>query len=170
LRNCVIAYLRNSSKEQMRKVLTFYEKGSNILLMKGLTLQQFQEGFKTPVGKLSKRELLEREEFWRALWSWIPDEVKYYIYRVGQLVRVYLRNYKGSVGELGSVKFDCAELELEVYEKVWNETTGKYIYEQKTLKLPYSAVMWLETITEQTEADQVEVPEVQGLESLMSEE
>ena len=136
----------------------------------GLTLQQFQEGMKTPILKLSKKQLQEREEFWRALWSWIPDEVKYYIYRVGQLVRVYLRNYRGSVGELGSVKFDCAELELEVYEKHYDETKGKYIYEQKTLKLPYSAVMWIETITEQTEAEQVELPEVMGIEDLIKSE
>lgn len=136
-------------------------------MSKSLTLKEFTDGIQTPINKLSLKQLREREEFWRALWGWIPDEVKYYVYRVGQLVRVYLRNYQGHLGELGAVKFDCAELELEVYEKHWDETTGKYIYEQKTLKVPYGAVMWLETVTEQTEAEAVEVPEVGSLESLM---
>lgn len=132
----------------------------------GMTLQQFQEGMQTPTNKLSLQQLREREDYWRALWSWVPDEVKYYLYRVGQIVRVYLRTYKGTMGELGAVKFDPSELELEVYEKHYDESKGKYFYEQKTLKLPFSAVMYLETITDSQEADQVEIPEIEGLGSL----
>lgn len=149
--------------------LTLCKKGSIILLMEGMTLSQFKEGMQIPISKLSLKQLREREEFWRAIWSWVPDEVKYYIYRIGQLVRVQLRNYRHTTGELGPVKFDMSELELEVYEKSYIETKGKFIYEQKTLKLPSNAVMWIETITEQTEVDQVEQPEVIGIKELVDE-
>lgn len=152
------------------KILTFWVKRSIILGMKELTLKEFQDGMQIPITKLSKAELQAREDFWRAIWSWVDDSVKYYLYRVGQNVRVYMRTYRGKMGELGSVKFDMAELELEVYEKFFDEGAGKFFYEQKTIKVPASAVLWLETVTEREEAEVAEVPEVIGIESLVSEE
>jgi len=137
------------------------------MALKELTLDKFQEGLKTPLVKLSKDELKQREEFWRALWSWIPDDVKYYVYRIGQIVRVYLRTYKGTTGELGAVKFEPKEIELFVYEKHYDESKGKYFYETKTLKIPYAMLLYLEVIHESEEVDQVEVPEVESIETLM---
>ena len=131
-----------------------------------LTLDKFQEGLKTPLTKLSKEELKQREEFWRALWSWIPDEVKYYVYRIGSIVRVYLRTYRGTMGELGAVKFAPTELELFVYEKHYDESKGKYFYETKTLKIPYVQLLYLEVIHESEEVDTVNVPEVESIPEL----
>ena len=131
-----------------------------------LTLDKFQEGLTTPLHKLSKLDLLQREEFWRALWSWIPDEVKYYVYRIGSIVRVYLRTYRGTMGELGAVKFAPTELELFVYEKHYDESKGKYFYETKTLKIPYVQLLYLEVIHESEEVDTVNVPEVESIPEL----
>ena len=135
-----------------------------------LTLDKFQEGLKTPLTKLSKEELKQREEFWRALWSWIPDEVKYYVYRIGSIVRVYLRTYRGTMGELGAVKFAPTELELFVYEKHYDESKGKYFYETKTLKIPYTQLLYLEVIHESEEVDAVEIPEVEPIPELLETE
>jgi len=140
------------------------------MVKKEYTLQKFQDGLQTPLAKLSKVELLQREEFWRALWSWIPDEVKYYVYRIGQIVRVYLRTYRGTTGELGTVKFEPKEIELFVYEKHFDESKGKYFYETKTLKIPYSMLLYLEVIHESEEVDLVEIPEIMPIESLMEPE
>ena len=136
------------------------------MVKKEYTLQKFQDGLQTPLAKLSKVELLQREEFWRALWSWIPDEVKYYVYRIGSIVRVYLRTYRGTMGELGAVKFAPTELELFVYEKHYDESKGKYFYETKTLKIPYVQLLYLEVIHESEEVDTVNVPEVESIPEL----
>lgn len=125
---------------------------------------------KTPTHKICKADLQQREEFWRALWSWIPDEVKYYVYRIGSIVRVYLRTYRGTMGELGAVKFKPEEVELFVYEKHFDENKGKYFYETKTLKIPYAMLLYLEVIHESEEVEVVERPEIQPLETLMESE
>jgi hypothetical protein len=123
----------------------------------------FLEGMQTPINKLSLQQLRDREAFWRALWSWLDDECKYYLLRVGQTVRVLKRDYKGSVGELGSVKFNLAEVELQVVEKTYNFTDGKYYYERKVVKIPSGAILMQEFISESQLADEVEKPEVMGL-------
>jgi len=128
-----------------------------------LQAQDFLRGMQTPVSKFKLSELQEREEFWRALWSWIPEDVKYFVLRIGQLVRIVRRDYKGSIGELGEVKFEAKELELAVYEKQYNYNDGKYYYERKVIKIPYAAVMWLEFISEQQLAEEVDTYEIEPI-------
>jgi hypothetical protein len=130
---------------------------------KQLQLSEFVEGIQTPINKLSITQLRDREAFWRALWSWIDEEIKYYVLRVGQTVRIFKRDYKGSVGELGAVKFTLSEIEVHVYEKVYNYTDGKYYYEDKIVKIPSGAIVLQEFISESTLASDVEKPEVMGL-------
>jgi len=114
--------------------------------------------------KMSIKKLREREETWRALWSWLSDDVKYFLLRIGSMVRILRRDYKGSMGELGEVKFVPSEFEVAVYEKRYNETDGKYYYERKVIKIPQSAVMMIEFISEQELAEEVDKYEVQPLE------
>jgi len=119
-------------------------------------ISQFVEELKTPINKMTIKKLREREEIWRALWSWLGDDVKYFLVRIGSQVRILRRDYKGSLGELGEVKFAPAEFEVAVYEKRYNETDGKYYYEQKVIKIPQSAVMMIEFISEQQLVEEVE--------------
>lgn len=128
-----------------------------------LKVSEFVEGMQTPITKLTVSQLREREATWRALWSWIDDEIKYYVLRVGQNVRVLKRDYKGSVGELGAVKFTLSEIELHVYEKTYNYQDGKYYFEDKVVKIPSGAIVMQEFISESTLASDVEKPEVMGL-------
>jgi len=122
----------------------------------------FLERLRTPSNKMSVKELREREETWRALWSWIDEEIKYYIVRIGSTMRVIKRDYKGSLGELGSVKFKLDEIELTVYEKSYNYTDGKQYLEAKVIKIPSGAIMMQEFILESAPAEESE-PEVMGL-------
>jgi len=126
----------------------------------------FIEGMQKPIAKLGIKELREREETWRALWSWIPDDVKYLVYRIGTVVRVVKRDWKGGLGELGEIKFEPKEYELSVYEKRYDETEGKFYYERKIVKIPSGGVMWLEFIQERELVEEHELPEVMGLEDV----
>lgn len=123
----------------------------------------FLDQMQTPASKLNIKQLREREEFWRALWSWIDEDIKYFILRVGTQVRVVRRDYKGSLGELGLVHFDPKELEVRVYEKTYNYNDGKYYYEDKTLKIPFGAITWLEFIGTSEKAEDIERFEVAPL-------
>ena len=128
-----------------------------------LELQKFVDGIQTPTTKFSVKELREREEFWRAMWSWIDDEVKAFCLRVGSTVRLVRRDYKSSVGELGQVHFAPTSVELTVYEKVYNYNDGKYYYEDKIIKIPFGAIAWHEFVTSQTAAEEAEKFEVESI-------
>lgn len=122
----------------------------------GLTVKEFEDGFKTPVRKLKITELKEREEMWRALWGWLDESVKRFLFRIGSQVRFMRRDYKGTIGELGEVKFSPSTIEIATYEKTYNYTDGKYYYERKVIVFPYSSLMWIEEIIESTEAEELE--------------
>jgi len=128
-----------------------------------MKIPDFIEGMKTPIGKLTISQLRERESIWRALWSWLDEDCKYYLVRVGQTVRVFKRDYKGTTGELGAVKFALSEIELHVYEKTYNYSDGKYYMEDKVVKLPSGTIMLQEFINESVLASEVELPEVAPL-------
>jgi len=130
---------------------------------KELTVGEFQEGMLIPVNKLSKAELQQREVMWRTLWGWTDDTVKKFLFRIGTQVRLYRRDYKGSIGELGEVKFEPKSVELAAYEKTYNYNDGKYYYEKKIQVLPWSFVAWVEEIIEQAEASEVEVPSLEDI-------
>ena len=119
-------------------------------------IQTFIERMAIPPGKLGVKELRQREETWRALWSWIGDDVKYFVLRIGSLVRAIRRDYKGSLGELGEVKFEPKQFEIAVYEKRFNESDNKFYYERKVQIIPASAIMYFEFISEQDLASEVE--------------
>jgi len=133
-----------------------------------MKMSDFIEGMQTPIKKFTVSQLREREATWRALWSWLDEEIKYYVLRVGQTVRILKRDYKGSLGELGAVKFSLAELEVHVFEKTYNYTDGKYYYEDKILKIPSGAIVMQEFISESQLADEVEKLEVMGLDDGLS--
>lgn len=133
------------------------------------SIQDFLTGMQTPTKKLTITELREREAIWRTLWGWIPDEVKYYVLRVGSTIRVVKRDYKGSLGELGKVDFKLDEIELVVYEKSYNPMDGKYYYEKKVCKIPAGTIMMQEFILDSAPADEVEQPEVMPVEEADSE-
>ena len=117
-------------------------------------IQQFIADFQKPINKFTIKELRKREEITRALWSWLDDEVKYYLVRVGSTLRLVGRDYKGRVGELGSVKFKVDELEVIVYEKVYNYNDGKYYWEDKVLKINDSTIAWKEFILTQANVEE----------------
>jgi len=128
-------------------------------------VSDFLDRLQIPPKKMSVKELREREETWRALWSWIPEEVKYYVLRAGTMVRIMRSDYKGTLGELGNVKFTMHEMDVITYEKIWNPTNGQYYYEQKIVRIPGNRVLLQEFILDSESAEEVDKPEVMGLEA-----
>lgn len=129
----------------------------------GLTYGEFLSGMKKPLLSLSKKELREREEMWRVFWGWTDETVKRFLSRIGTNVRFMRRDYKGTEGELGEVKFEPSQVEIATYEKVYNYTDGKYYYERKVVVYPWTSVAWIEEIFDKTPAEEVEQYEVESI-------
>lgn len=117
----------------------------------------------TPTKKLSVTNLRAREEMWRILWGWIDEDVKKFVKVAGTTVRIMQLNYMGKVGELGQVKFEPKEIEVIIYEKVYDPTGNKYFYEQKIIQYPWNKIAWIETILESIPAEEVEKVAVEAL-------
>lgn len=128
-----------------------------------LTVKDFEDGLKLPVKKLKITELRQREEFWRILWGWTDETVKRFLFRIGTQVRFMRRDYKGTIGELGEVKFTPSQVEIATYEKVYNYVDGKYYYERKVVIYPYASLAWIEEIIESTEAEEAEQYAVEAI-------
>jgi len=130
-----------------------------------MNIQKFVEEIQTPIGKLTVTQLREREETWRALWSWTDDTVKRFLLRAGTEVRVIQRNYQGKVGELGQVTFVPKDIEVTVYEKAYNYNDGKYYFENKVIQYPWASLAWVEGIIDSTQAEEIEAPSVEPVEA-----
>lgn len=124
-----------------------------------MELPEFTEGLKKSIGSMTVKELREREIVWRALWGWLDESVKYWLLKIGADIRIVRRDYKNSLGELGQVSFEPKEAEIRVYEKTYNYNDGQYYLESKYIKIPFSAIVWHEIITDSELQEKLE-PEV----------
>jgi hypothetical protein len=107
----------------------------------------YQTRFKD-VSKMSKAELAEEVELWRRLWTWLDEDVKYYLTRIGQPCRVVNRAYQGYLGRLLQPHFAVKELEVECVKVEYNYDDGEYYEEYKTLRLPISMISHIEFVHE----------------------
>ena len=121
-----------------------------------LGIVDFLRDIETPTKRLTITQLREREDFWRSLWSYTPDEVKFYLKRIGTIVRVVKRDYKGQVGLLSEFKFNLSEVELVVEEKFYNSSEGRYYNEKKVTRIPASTIMLQEFILDSTPSDEAD--------------
>ena len=126
--------------------------------IKALLFGKFQD-----IKKMKVTEMREEVQMWRNLWSWVPSEVKYYISRTGQTIGVQIRNYQRYVGPLLSTTWDLVEIEVGVYDKVYNQVDGTYYFERKISKIPAGQIVnfeWIsERISEEELAAKIEIEE-----------
>lgn len=117
----------------------------------GPTSLELLTGMWPKIQNMPKDELRQECESWRALSSWLTDELKYYLGHIGHTARIIRRDYKGYLGEFMQPKFTLESLEIRCYEKVYDQSTGKYYHEVKVVQVPMGSVMYLEFIAERYE-------------------
>jgi hypothetical protein len=109
-----------------------------------------------PDVKKMKLETLRSEvEMWRNVWSWVPSEVKYYVSRTGSLCGITQRNYVRHMGMLLDTHWIIDEIELGVFEKVYDTGTGEYYWERKIIKVKPSGLMDIQWIAERTKETEI---------------
>jgi hypothetical protein len=100
------------------------------------------------IKKMKHKELIEEVKMWRNLWSWIPAEVKYYVSRTGQQTGITMRNYKRYLGILLDTHWDLKDLELGVYDKIFDQTAGEYYFERKIIRVGAGSILDVQWIAE----------------------
>jgi len=108
------------------------------------------------INKMNKKELHEEVQMWRNVWGWIPSAIKYYVGRTGSQVGIQIRNYHRYLGVLLDTVWELKELELGIWEKVYDQNDGQYYYERKIVKLPIGQVVAFDWIKERLTAEQME--------------
>ena len=103
----------------------------------------------------SKKELKNECEMWRHIWSWVPHEVRYYVARSGQQIALTQRNYKRYLGTLMDTHWDLTEIEVGVYDKVYDTLTGEYFFERKIVKMKVGGIIDIQWIKEREEESKV---------------
>lgn len=114
---------------------------------------------KGPMPELSKLKVadLRKEcEMWRALWGWVPPEVKYYVSRVGQQVGFTLRNYHRYLGQLVDSHWVLDSVEIGVVDKVYDTVRDKTYFEKKVMVISDNAILYTEWMKERKEWEQLE--------------
>lgn len=125
---------------------------------------------KCPNPKLKPLEKLVQEcQMWRNVWGWTPQEVKYYVARIGQEVGATLRNYKRYLGTLLDSHWRLESLEVGTVDKVYDQVRDKTYWEKKIVVIPTGAVIDLQWIKERKEWEQFE-KEAQDAQKALEEE
>jgi len=105
--------------------------------------------------KMSKEKLKEECRMWRELWNWLDPDVKYYLARTGKQVAVTMINYHRYMGMLLQTKWDLKNVEIGVFEKVYDHNTGKYFFERKIVRLEANNIRDFQIIEERQEEEEV---------------
>lgn len=105
-----------------------------------------------PIKSLGVKQLRSELEAWRSLSTWIDDVTRYYLSNMGQMVRIVRRDYKGYLGDFLGAKFILDEVEVGVYDKVYDQNLGRYFQEKKIIKVGEGSVVSMEFIQERHEA------------------
>ena len=107
------------------------------------------------IDSMSEDDLRSELQQYRNLWTWLDDEVKYYLLKVGTVTRILTRGYQPYVGMLGMPRFKLSELEMDVDRREYNYSDGKHYMERKTILIPANGLTHIEFIEEQEEIEDV---------------
>jgi len=105
---------------------------------------------------MKKEELLAECQMWRNLWQWVDSAIKYYVARTGSTVGIQVRNYHRYLGVLLETKWELKEVEVGVYERVYDQQDGHYYWERKIVKIPVGQIVAWNWIAERILATEME--------------
>ena len=105
--------------------------------------------------KMNKEQMEAECQMWRNIWGWVPSEVKYYIARTGQQLAITMRNYKRYLGVLLDTHWELMEVELGVYDKIYDIVDGKYYFERKIIKTRLGGLIDLQWIKERQSEEEL---------------
>ena len=129
---------------------------------------QFFEKPYRPSESMTKEELNTELLQWRNLYTWLDPEVQFWLSKVGELIRVSLRNGVSHVGNLGTCKYNPTIISLACQERLYDYAQGQATYETKDVQVKitdvvdyqfiYAKEVKAETFDGKEEGEHVETP------------
>lgn len=96
--------------------------------------------------KMTKEELSDELGKWRNLWTWLPEDVQYWLTRIRSQIRIVNRSSKNFEGLLGQLHWELTAIDVDSVERNFNYFTNQATYETKTSTVPVSAILFWEFI------------------------
>lgn len=101
-------------------------------------------------------ELRAELEQFRAMWSWLDEEVKYYAARVGHDCRFVTRAQKGYLGTFRGVKWQAVSFEMDAATREWDDVMRVFFFESKIMHVPASSIFQMEFVSWREQDDSAE--------------
>ena len=122
----------------------------------------FEKPF-TPTDKMSKADLETELTQWRNLYTWLDPGVQYWLTKVGEDIRVSLRNGTSFIGSLGAVEYEAKVIRLAVVERLYDYAKGEATYETKDVLCKISDLVgWQFIYNREVRAEDFNPPKESG--------
>lgn len=105
-----------------------------------------EQSIEQPLESMSREELEAELTNWRNLWTYIPEDERIMLSRIGQSFRLVLRNYHGYFGDFIGFRSSVSHYEVRVFDRVYEPSESKYYFEAKIMLVPTSAVNHIEFV------------------------
>lgn len=106
--------------------------------------------------KVDVEELKKELERYKTFYENTPEEVRYFVERIGQLTRIVRRDLKDYVGILLGATFEIKTVEVGVEEEIKEYARGVKVFERKVIKIPFSNLADIEFIFDRDEQEMEE--------------
>lgn len=127
-------------------------------------LDLFDYQFK-PLNKMSKAEVIEELDTYRKLWTWMPEELKAWLCRIGYPTRLIRRNFQAEVGTLGTPHFEIQSLDLNCMSEKRDYFKKETTIEVKTVNIKMGDLAGFEFI-HSSEVEPFEEPSLEKAEAV----
>lgn len=94
-----------------------------------------------PMKDMARQELETELASWRNLWTWNEESLQYWLSKVGNPVRLTLRNYSVVEGRLGQPHFELKSIDVDWVERVYNYSRQEASYYTQTSTYPLSQLV-----------------------------
>lgn len=112
-----------------------------------------------PLEELTLEELRSELANFRAMWSWLPENVKWHVARVGHDVRIQGRDYKVRQGQMGRTLFDVLSIDLHIIEEERDYIRGEIVAIEKVSTIPFNQIVQFDEILESEVLGPISQPE-----------
>ena len=111
----------------------------------------FYEEPMPPVAKMSKEDLQKELQNWRNLWTWVDNEVRGWLVKVGHNFKFRLQNYEVYYGTLGKPHFEVTKLELDCIVENKDYLRHKLVTDFETMHIGLGRLVSFEEVHERQE-------------------
>ncbi len=102
-----------------------------------------------PLKDMTKEELIEELDTYRNLWTWVEEDLKWWLCHIRYHCRLVRRDYKGLEGVLGQCHFELKAIDIDVRSEDYDYFKNEVKIEQKTITIPVNQLIDWEMIHEQ---------------------